>query len=158
MLKDKKAFIFFFLMTVIFLDFARQLKKISFNSIIENINNPIFQIVHVNNSGGAFGIFENSALILAILGLVAVSYITGYVFKHVCFSDKLILLSSALFCAGTLGNVTERLKYGYVIDYIKLNFVDFPVFNSYDILICVGIIIYFIYIVLSYKKGDYDSN
>lgn len=158
MLKDKKAFIFFFLMTIIFLDFAKQLGKLCLTLGFGRIDNPIFQIVNVNNSGGAFGIFENGALILAVFGIIAVSYITGYVFKNVCFSDKMILLSSTLFCSGTLGNAIERLKYGHVVDYIKLNFIDFPVFNSYDIMICLGVIIYSVYIILSCKKGGYDNN
>lgn len=158
MLKDKKAFIFFFLMTIIFLDFARQLGKICLTFGFGRFNNPVFQIVNVHNSGGAFGIFENGALILAIFGIAAISYITGYIYKNVRFSEKMILLSSTLFCAGTLGNAIERLKFGHVVDYIKLNFMDFPVFNSYDIMICLGVMIYSIYIILGCKKGKYDNN
>ena len=45
------------------------------------------------------------------------------------------------FCAGILGNAYERYVYGYVTDFIKINFMNFPVFNLYDILITVGAVL-----------------
>ena len=61
MKKDDKAFIFYFLMTIIFFDFGNQIKKLSYHSFFENFNNPIFSIVHANNTGSAFSLFQNQA-------------------------------------------------------------------------------------------------
>ena len=44
----------------------------------------------------------------------------------------------AVFCAGIFGNAYERYIYNYVTDYIKINFMNFPVFNLNDILIVIG--------------------
>ena len=74
-MKDKKACIFYFLMTLILLDFGNQLRKISFNSYIENIDNPIFSIFHVNNTGGAFSLFQNNYKVLAILAFLIVIFV-----------------------------------------------------------------------------------
>ena len=157
-MKDKKALAFYFLMTLIFLDFGNHLKRISYNSFFENFNNPVFSIIHLNNSGSAFSLFQNQAKILAVFGIIAVLIIFFHVLKNITFNDKHTLLSLTLFSAGTIGNVIERLQFGYVIDYIKLNFIDFPVFNSYDIMICLGIILYIIFVLFENKKAENEQN
>lgn len=161
MKKDDKAFIFYFLMTIIFFDFGNQIKKLSYHSFFENFNNPIFSIVHANNTGSAFSLFQNQANILAIIGIIAIFILTFYVYKFVTFKEKGTLLSITLFCAGTLGNIVERIQFGYVIDYIKLNFINFPIFNSFDVMICTGIFIYITFVLLDFKKElkiDDNSN
>ncbi len=150
-MKDKKALIFYFLMGLILLDFGNQLKKISYNPYFQLKTNPVFSIVHVNNSGGAFSLFQNGAQILAILGIIVILFLIYYVYKNISFKDKFSLLSITLFSAGVLGNLIERIKFGYVVDYIKLNFINFPVFNSFDIMICVGIILYVIFVLIDFK-------
>lgn len=160
-MKDKKAFIFYFLMSIIFLDFGNQLKIISNNPYLKNIiDNSLFSIVHLNNSGGAFSIFQNNAKILAVFGIIVILYLTYYVIRHVTFNDKIILLSLTLFAAGTLGNLIERIRFGYVIDYIKLNFIDFPVFNAFDIMICTGISLYVLFVLFKkeFKVKTNDNN
>ena len=157
-MKDKKACIFYFLMTIILLDFGNQLKKMSFSSYIENINNPIFSITHLNNTGSAFSLFQNQALILGIIGVLIILIIAYQIFTKVSFNDKLRLLSLTIFSAGALGNAIERFQHGHVVDYIKINFVNFPVFNAFDIMICTGIFLYCTYIFLDIKKEKNEQN
>ena len=152
-MKDKKTCIFYFLMTIILLDFGNQIRKISYSPYLENVENPIFSIVHANNTGSAFSLFQNQTLILAIFGILVVLFVAYQIFRNVSFQDKTQLLSMTLFSAGTLGNVIERLQYKYVVDYIKLNFIDFPIFNAFDIMICIGIFLYCIYLFLDFKKA-----
>ena len=157
-MKDKKACIFYFLMTIILLDFGNQLRNISYYSSINTHHNPFFSIVHLNNTGSAFSMFQNNAQILAYFGIFVLLFIAFQVFKNVTFNDKHQLLALTLFGAGTLGNIVERFKFGYVVDYIKLNFINFPVFNAFDIMICTGIFLYCLYIFLENKKVKNDSN
>ena len=157
-MKDKKACIFYFLMTIIFLDFGNHLRKLSDLPIIENINNSFFSITHINNSGSAFSLLQDNAKVLAIFGIIVVLLIAFEIFKNISFNDKNELLALTLFSSGTLGNVIERLQYGHVKDYIKLNFVDFPIFNAFDIMICVGILLYCIAIILEFKKTKNEQN
>lgn len=156
-MKDKKACIFYFLMTIILFDFGSQLRKISFMESIEKINNPIFSIFHIENTGSAFGLFEYKAKFLAILGIFAFLFLSYYVYKNICFKDKLPLLSITLFAAGILGNIVERLQFGVVVDYIKLNFINFAIFNAFDIMICLGLFLYFLSVLLEYVKLKKDS-
>lgn len=153
MLKDKKAFIFYFLMGLILLDFGNQIRKISY---LINTDNALFSIQHINNTGSSFGFLKDSAHFLAYFGIGVIIFITYYVLKQIKFNDKIILLSLTLFTAGVLGNVIERLKFGYVIDYIKLNFINFPIFNMFDIMICSGCFLYIVF-VLFFQKRQKDN-
>ena len=154
--KDNKAFVFYFLMSIIFYDFANQLKKLSYKVPVDE--NPFFSIMHAKNTGGAFSVLENSSFILACFGVVALILLTIYVYKNITFKDKFQLLASTLFCAGIFGNTFERFNQGYVTDYIKLNFINFPIFNSFDILICVAIFLYITFIALETKLLKKNDN
>ena len=159
-MKDKKALIFYFLMTIILLDFGNQLKRIFENPYISNkISNSIFSIFPISNTGSAFGMLQDKASILAWFGIFAVVLIAIEVAKNISFTnDKTELLSLTLFSAGALGNAIERINSGYVADYIKLNFIDFPVFNAFDIMICTGIFLYCLCLFFDFKKAKKVKN
>ena len=150
-MKDKRACIFYFLMSIIFWDFGNQLRKISYNSYFDDYKNPVFSIIHVDNTGSAFGLFQDSTFLLSVLGVIAVIFISFYVFKNISFKDKIELFSLTIFMGGTLGNLYERIKFGHVVDYIKLNFISFPVFNAFDIMICIGVFLYIVFVLFDFK-------
>ncbi len=160
-MKDQRAFIFYFLMSIIFWDFGNQLRKISYDSYFDNFKNPLFSVIHVNNTGSAFGMFQNSTLMLIVVSVIAVALITIYVYKNVSFKDKIELFSLTVFMGGTLGNLFERINNGHVVDYIKLNFIDFPVFNAFDIMICLGVFLYVVFVLFDFKslkEQTHDNN
>ncbi len=160
-MKDQRAFIFYFLMSIIFWDFGNQLRKISYDSYFDNFKNPLFSVIHVNNTGSAFGMFQNSTLMLIVVSIIAVALITIYVYKNVSFKDKIELFSLTVFMGGTLGNLFERINNGHVVDYIKLNFIDFPVFNAFDIMICLGVFLYVVFVLFDFKslkEQTHDNN
>jgi len=151
---SKKAFIFYFLMSLILLDFGNNLRKLSYNTFFDNYSNPIFSIIHTTNTGSAFGLFANNSIPLAIFGFFALVLLTCYVYKNLTFEDKIELLAITLFSAGALGNLIERIRFGYVIDYINLNFIHFPIFNAFDVMICSGVFLYSISVFLDSRKKD----
>ena len=152
-----KSFILYFLISLILLVFGNILKMFSYNSFFENCSNPVFSIVHTINTGSAFGFFENSSFPLAIFGILVLILISVYIYKN-RFINKLELFSICLFAAGTLGNLIERLRFGHVIDYINLSFINFPVFNSFDILITLGVFLYLIFALFDSGKENENSN
>ena len=151
-IKDKKAFIFYFLMTIILTDFGNGIKKLSYVPKIQDFfDNSFVSISHVYNTGGAFSILQNQTGFLIALSVVTLCFIAFYVYKDVDFKDKIALLSLTLFSSGTLGNLIERIQNGRVVDYFKLNYFNFPVFNAFDIMICTGIFIYTIFAIFEIK-------
>ena len=149
-----RAMIFYFLMILILLDFGNSLSKLSYNPYLSDFSNPVFSIIHTTNTGSAFGLFKNNSFALAIFGIFALIFLTYYVYKNITFNDKLELLAITVFSAGALGNLIERVRFGHVIDYINLNFINFPVFNAFDIMICLGVFLYFIFVLQDLRKEN----
>lgn len=128
------------------------------NIIVENLadgfklDNPVFSLNYVKNTGAAFSILKDAREILIILAVVALVLLIMYVIKHV----KKISLKECFFIAllsgGIAGNLHERIAFGYVRDYFQLNFVNFPVFNISDIFINVGVIALIILIIIKRAK------
>ena len=121
---------------------------------IKIINN--FNITYVNNYGAAWGIFDNSTLILAFIGIIASIFIY-FVFVKDNKLSKLQDIFYGLLIGGILGNVVDRIIRGYVIDFIdvKIFGYNFPIFNLADTFIVISII--YIIISLFRNEGKYAS-
>lgn len=103
----------------------------------------IFHLTYVQNPGAAFGIFKGYNEILIIL---TVLIIAGFIYLyHNYFVNNLILkISFGLIIAGGIGNLIDRIRLGYVIDY--LDFRIWPVFNLADMIIVIGTGLLIIYL------------
>lgn len=115
--------------------------------IIENI----LHITYVRNDGGAFSLLAGKPLFFIIVNIVVITGILIFIFLRP-EENKILLTSLAMIASGGIGNnLIDRVRYGYVIDFI--DFRIFPVFNIADILITVGAFVLLIYVgVLDRKK------
>ncbi|MBQ2903816.1 MAG: signal peptidase II [Clostridia bacterium] len=122
----------------------------------------LFNFTYVENTGAAFSLFSDKTDSLSILTVLFLAVMLFLLLKKT-FSSKFLNASLLLVIAGGLGNLIDRLCYGYVIDFIEPLFVDFAVFNFADCCITVGafmIIAYEIYEIISERKkkaGTDDS-
>ncbi len=92
---------------------------------------------YVRNTGAAFGTFsENTVTLSVITGVIILAGIIAIILKKI--NGKFLLTVSVMIIAGGLGNLIDRLTKGYVVDFIKVLFIDFPVFNFADILVTCG--------------------
>ncbi len=99
----------------------------------------IIRITYARNTGMAFSLFENFGIILLILSLIIASILIIYLFTI----DKpriLIRIFSGLVVGGALGNILDRIRFGYVNDFIDVGW--WPVFNIADSSITIAIGIY----------------
>lgn len=106
-----------------------------------SINNPVFSLTYVKNTGAAFSLFQNHTDYLITLAIAIVSVILFYVITNSYKLPNFKIIALSVVTAGILGNLSERIQDGYVTDYIRLNFINFPVFNTFDILITVGAVL-----------------
>ncbi len=158
--KSPKAFIFYIIATTVLFLFLNTIRDLIVKNLvyISTDKNPLFQIVYAQNSGAAFSMFENFAKYFGYIGILAIIFMLVYVYKKILFENKIMIIISVLFTAGVLGNTVERLTLGYVIDFIKLSFINFPVFNLFDVMITISIILYILYVLFGedffkrYKK------
>lgn len=98
---------------------------------------PLFDFVYVRNEGAAFSILSGRMGLLSIISaLFCIAVIIYFIVKKP--TQKLWCVALTLMFAGALGNAWDRILYGYVVDFIKTNFMNFAVFNIADIAITVG--------------------
>ena len=104
-----------------------------------------FNLVHVRNTGGAFGIFGGErgglgSLLFVVVSLIAVGCILVFFIKT-REDEKMISLSLSLVLGGAIGNLIDRFRYGEVVDFLDFYFRSYhwPAFNIADSAICIGI-------------------
>ncbi|MCH5296499.1 MAG: signal peptidase II [Ruminococcus sp.] len=125
---------------------STNLKPVGSVTVIDNI----LDFTYVENRGVAFGMFSGMRWIFIVLTALLICAIVIYMFKKKPQS-KLFYVCVALIVGGGIGNLIDRIFYGYVIDYISLSFFQ-PVCNFADYCITVGTFLLVIY-VLFFAKG-----
>ena len=121
--------------------------------------NSLIDIIYVQNTGAAFSILENSTHFLIIFGVTAILLLLIYGFKHAEKFSTFACLWFAMLVSGISCNLYERIAFGYVRDFFKLNFVNFPVFNISDMFINIGVLALIIIIIKNkYLKNEKLDN
>ena len=103
-------------------------------------SNPVFDLIFIQNTGAAFSILENSKIFLISFSAFAILAMIIYLIKHIQKASTFAIFWASLLIAGVFCNMYERIAYGYVRDFFKLNFIDFPVFNISDIFINISVV------------------
>ena len=134
-----------------------QFSKIYINLNLNKLLNKdlfIFTIEFGRNYGAAFNILSGSRLFLSFVSVVSTIILFYFIFiRENQLIDKYGL---SFILAGCIGNGIDRIVNGYVIDFIKIKFIDFPVFNIADIVINIGVFILIINY-FKYKKNKFDE-
>lgn len=112
----------------------------------------LFNIISVHNYGAAWGIFEGSQVMLIIMSLIFLGIFIWYFIVEKKKSWLLIVTFAFLF-AGCLGNLYDRIVFGYVRDFIQFAFwQSFPIFNFADTFLTIGVIMFIIYLLIPLFK------
>ena len=119
-------------------------------SIFVNKDLFLFKFDFVKNYGAAFNIFNGNRIFLSIISIIF-SVILVYLILRKNTSNTIDLYSYSFILGGSLGNGLDRIINGFVIDFINLNIINFPVFNIADISINVGFI-FLLYRIFKIKK------
>jgi signal peptidase II len=98
---------------------------------------PAISLVHVRNTGVAFGAFAGGGIIVVALVAAALAALLYYFFTHL---DKpLVWLPTGMLLGGSIGNIIDRVRDGAVTDFVKLP--AWPAFNVADISITFGVLV-----------------
>ena len=139
---NKIQFKLYFLSLSIFIVLLDQITKylIYHNyKIFVNKDFLLFKFEFVKNYGAAFNILSGNRIFLSIISIIF-TIILFYLILRKNTSYTLDLYSYSLILGGTIGNGLDRILKGFVIDFINLNIINFPVFNIADISINIGFI------------------
>lgn len=138
---------------VAFWDFTT---KFLFDGQQAPVINGIFSIFSTHNTGGAWSIFSNATWLLilfSILFIVAIIVFNYFLKTKTYFYS----ISLGLLLGGAVCNLYDRIFLGYVRDFIKLDFINFPIFNIADICICVGVVLVIVYFVFIAPKVEKEQ-
>tara|TARA_B100000886_G_C20078316_1_gene348785 strand:+ start:21 stop:476 length:456 start_codon:yes stop_codon:yes gene_type:complete len=113
---------------------------------IDNINLVnkdfiLFTIDYVKNYGAAFNIFNGNRIFLSLVSII-LSILLIYLIIKKINTKSIEPFGYSFILAGSIGNGIDRILKGYVIDFINLNYINFPVFNIADLSINIGLIIF----------------
>ena len=100
----------------------------------------IINFTKIFNTGAAFGILKNQNLFLLIFSFLVILSLFIYVIRTNKKLNVFEVLGISMIMGGVAGNLFDRIYYGHVVDFIKLCFVDFPIFNTADLFINTGVI------------------
>ena len=115
----------------------------------------VLELLYVENRGAAFGLMYGMKYIFVLLAAVITAAVF-YIFMHMPYDKRFIPFDAALICvaAGAAGNVIDRLRLGYVVDFIYFKPIDFPVFNFADICITGAAALIIFLFLFVYKESD----
>ena len=109
----------------------------------------LFKLDFVKNYGAAFNLFSGSRIFLSLISILF-SILLIYLILSKNNLNSFDLYSYSFILGGTIGNGIDRIYKGFVVDFIKLNIINFPVFNIADISINIG----FIFLVYNIFKNN----
>ena len=113
----------------------------------------VFDIRYIRNTGAAYGMFSDSGHMLIILSFVMLVLLAIFR-KKIFTSTPMNIVSFGLIAGGITGNLIDRLKYGYVVDFLDFHWGShpFPAFNIADSAICTGVGLYILHQYLVSRK------
>lgn len=112
----------------------------------------LFHFTYVQNTGAAFSSFEGMRWLFVVIFLALTALIVYELVKKTLPFTRLDWWCIAAIYGGGLGNIIDRVRLGYVVDMIEVEFVSFPVFNVADSFITCGCILMLIHLIFFNKE------
>ncbi|AEN99138.1 signal peptidase II [Fructilactobacillus sanfranciscensis] len=142
-MNSKKYHVLLLFITIILLIFDQLIKfqtrvNIKLGQEIKIIP-KILSFTYLQNTGAAWSFMEGNSIFFLLVAIFAILVFIYLLYK--CRNEYFISLGIALMLTGTVGNLIDRIKFGFVTDMIKIDFINFPIFNIADMCLTFGVII-----------------
>lgn len=117
----------------------------------------VFELRYLENRGAAFGMLQNQQWFFLIITIITLCIIT-YIYIRLPREKKFIPLRICMISlmAGAIGNMIDRIRLQYVVDFFYFELIDFPIFNVADIFATVSTITLIILFLFYYSEEDFD--
>ena len=113
----------------------------------------VLSFYHTRNTGAAWSILQDHRWVFMLLSVLAIAGIIVILIKEYR-RHKLLTISLAMILGGGFGNMIDRIFSGYVVDFLKFEFIDFPIFNIADSFITVGAVLLGVYLIFFETKVE----
>ncbi len=108
---------------------------------------------HTRNTGAAFSMFSDQRWVYMVFSFISMALII-YMLIREYKRHKLLNIALAMVLGGGIGNMIDRIRLGYVVDFFKTEFMDFAVFNVADCFITVGAVLLGVYVIFFEPKVE----
>ena len=160
--KKKKRLLTIDLLFMFLLIMADQITK---HFAITNLKNHepwvlwecVFELHYLENRGAAFGMLQNQKVLFILIAMIILAVIVYVLFKtpYQKMYTKLHI-TLVLIAGGAIGNLIDRLRYDYVVDFLYFSLINFPIFNVADIYVTLSSIYLVILLLFVYKESDLE--
>lgn len=115
----------------------------------------VFELRYLENRGAAFGMMQDMRFLLAA-GAVIVCGLIVYLYLRMPEKRRYLPLRicAVLLCAGAAGNMIDRIRLGYVIDFFYFRLIDFPIFNVADCYVVAACIVFALLVLFYYREEE----
>ncbi|WP_026528906.1 signal peptidase II [Butyrivibrio sp. VCD2006] len=117
----------------------------------------VLELTFLKNYGAAFGILQNQKIFFVMIAIMIIVVI-AYILFQLPLEKKYTILQIILvmIAGGAAGNMIDRVRNDYVVDFISFVIINFPIFNVADIYVTVSTILFIILFLFYYKEKDFD--
>lgn len=117
----------------------------------------VFELHYLENRGAAFGMLQDQKVFFVLIAVIILAVIV-YVLIKVPYQKMYTKLHITLvfIASGAVGNLIDRLRYDYVVDFLYFSLIDFPIFNVADIYVTVSSVFLVILLLFVYKETDLE--
>lgn len=158
---SKKINIICVLIFVISLVLDQFTKYLAKSTLIENpitIIEGVFSLTYLENRGVGFGLLQNRMYLILAVNIIVLFLIT-FIYFNMPKTRRLIPVHVllTLIVSGAVGNIIDRVRLGYVVDFFYFELIDFPIFNVADIYVSVSVVLLVLLMLFVYSSEEIDS-
>lgn len=134
----KDSIYFIITLLIIIFDYIIKLKVKSNMNIGESIKviGDFFKITYIQNKGAAFGMLQDKQIVFLVVGFITIAFLINLFLKT---NDNITKTSISMVIGGAIGNIIDRLLYGYVVDMFDFSGVWSYIFNFADVCVVLGV-------------------
>lgn len=122
-----------------------------------NIIDGVLEFNYLENKGAAFGMFQNQKIFFIFVAVILLGIIIYVLLKMpegIKYSWLHILL--VMLSGGAIGNMIDRIRFDYVVDFIYFSLINFPIFNVADMYVTVSMVIIVLLILFVFREEDFN--
>lgn len=165
-MKNKRVLSIFFAVGIFALTLLLDLltKELIISKLIPTTGSSVdvmpgfINFIYVKNKGAAWGMLAGRPVFLIVISLIVLALLVAFYILRIKKTGKkssvLLGISMGLIVGGCIGNLVDRIAFGFVRDFINFEFMNFPVFNFADVALTVGVVVIIIYFVFYFSKEE----
>lgn len=149
----------YFILTTILVTVDQITKYLTVQNIglyeVKEVIPNFLSFTYIQNSGAAWSLLEGKMWFFYIITIIVIAFLLYYLYTE-GRKDKILGIILSIVLSGTIGNFIDRLIFQYVVDMIRLEFINFPIFNVADMLLTIGVAALLIYSI--YEERNLINN